>query len=203
MAKIGCRGREDEDVLLLISGASGAGKTSVREAIAGELVPDVEAIELRHLETVPAVPDIAWRQRMAERAVARSRVLDAQRRHLLLAGDPVAPGEVLAAPSATSVDIAVCLLDVAEDTQRERPRSRGDPEELLSHHVAFAAWMRRHAEDPAHMPHVLTTGGWDGMRWSRLATLPWQITVIDGSAMSVAEAGSAALQWVRDALSLA
>jgi hypothetical protein len=201
VAKIGCRGREDEDVLLLISGASGAGKTSVREAIAGELVPDVEAIELRHLETVPAVPDIAWRQRMAERAVARSRVLDAQRRHLLLAGDSVAPGEVLAAPSATSVDIAVCLLDVAEDTQRERLRSRGDPEELLPHHVAFAAWMRRHAEDPAHMPHVLTTGGWDGMRWSRLATLPWQITVIDGSAMSVAEAGSAALQWVRDALS--
>jgi hypothetical protein len=201
VAKIGCRGREDEDVLLLISGASGAGKTSVREAIAGELVPDVEAIELRHLETVPAVPDIAWRQRMAERAVARSRVLDAQRRHLLLAGDPVAPGEVLAAPSATSVDIAVCLLDVAEDTQRERLRSRGDPEELLPHHVAFAAWMRRHAEDPAHMPHVLTTGGWDGMRWSRLATLPWQVTVIDGSAMSVAEAGSAALQWVRDALS--
>jgi hypothetical protein len=201
VAKIGCRGREDEDVLLLISGASGAGKTSVREAIAGELVPDVEAIELRHLEAVPAVPDIAWRQRMAERAVARSRVLDAQRRHLLLAGDPVAPGEVLAAPSATSVDIAVCLLDVAEDTQRERLRSRGDPEELLPHHVAFAAWMRRHAEDPAHMPHVLTTGGWDGMRWSRLATLPWQITVIDGSAMSVAEAGSAALQWVRDALS--
>ena len=43
MAKIGCRGREDEDVLLLISGASGAGKTSVREAIAGDLAPDVEA----------------------------------------------------------------------------------------------------------------------------------------------------------------
>jgi hypothetical protein len=32
-------------------------------------------------------------------------------------------------------------------------------------------------------------------------TLPWQITVIDGSAMSVAEAGHAALQWVRDAIS--
>ena len=30
--------------------------------------------------------------------------------------------------------------------------------------VAFAAWLRRHACDPAHMPHVLTTGGWDGMR---------------------------------------
>jgi hypothetical protein len=187
-------------VLLLISGASGAGKTSVREAIAGELAPDVEAVELRHLEAVPAVPDIAWRQRMAERAVARSRMLDAQGRHLLLAGDPVAPGEVLAAPSATSVDIAVCLLDVSEATQRERLRRRGEPEQLLPRHAAFAAWLRRHAEDPAHMPHVLTTGGWDGMRWSRLTTLPWQITVIDGSEMSVAETGSAALRWVRDAV---
>jgi hypothetical protein len=71
--------------------------SSVREAIACELAPDVEAVELRHLDTVPAVPDIAWRQRMAERAVARSLVLAAQGRHLLLAGDPVAPGEVLAA----------------------------------------------------------------------------------------------------------
>jgi hypothetical protein len=121
--------------LLLISGASGAGKTSVREAVAGDLAPGVEAVELRHLEPVPAVPDVAWRQRMAERAVARSRVLDVQGRHLLLAGDPVAPGEVWAAPSATSVDIAVCLLDVAEDTQRERLRRRGDPEELLPHHM--------------------------------------------------------------------
>jgi hypothetical protein len=187
--------------LLLISGASGAGKTSVREAIAGDLAPGVEAVELRHLEPVPAVPDMAWRQRMAERAVARSRVLDAQGKHLLLAGDPVAPGEVLAAPSATSVDIAVCLLDVAENTQRERLRRRGDPEELLPHHVAFAAWLRSHARNPAHMPHVLRTGGWEEMVWSRPTTLQWQITVIDGSSMSVAEAGRAALQWVRDAIS--
>lgn len=138
---------------------------------------------------------------MAERAVARSRALDRQGRHLLLAGDPVAPGEVLAVPSATSVDIAVCLLDVSEAAQRERLRRRGDPEELLPNHAAFAAWLRRHADDPAHMSHVLTTDGWDGMRWSRLATLRWQMTVIDGSAMSVAETGRAALQWVRDALS--
>ena len=47
------------------------------------------------------------------------------------------------------------------------------------------------------MPHVLTTGGWDGMQWSRLATLPWQITVIDGSLINVAETGRAALQWVQ------
>ena len=102
---------------------------------------------------------------------------------------------------ATSVDIAVCLLDVSEHAQRERLRRRGDPEELPPHHAAFAAWLRCHASDPAHMPHVLTTGGWEGMVWPRLTTLPWQITVIDGSSMTVAEAGRAALQWVQDALS--
>ena len=153
-------------MLLLIAGASGAGKTSVREIIAGELAPGVEAVELRHLDTVPPVPDLAWRQRMAERAVARSRELDKKGRHLL-AGDRVAPGEVLAAPSATSVDITVCLLDVSEDAQRRRLRRRGEPEELLPRHAAFAAWLRRHASDPTHMPHVLTTGGWDGTQWSR------------------------------------
>lgn len=43
-------------VLLLISGASCAGKTSVREAIAADLEPTVAAIELRHLGTVPDPP---------------------------------------------------------------------------------------------------------------------------------------------------
>jgi len=107
----------------------------------------------------------------------------------------------LAAPSATSVDIAVCLLDVAEDTQWERLRRRGDPESSCPTMSRSPHGCAATPETPAHMPHVLTTRGWEETVWSRLATLPWQITVIDGSAMSVAEAGSAALQWVRDALS--
>lgn len=186
---------------MLISGASGAGKTSVREAIADELSPDVEAVELRHLDTVPAVPHLAWRQRMAERAVTRSCELDQQGRHLLLAGDPVAPGEVLAAPSAASVDIAICLLDVSEAAQRERLRRRGDPVALLPRHAAYANWLRRHARDPAYMPHVLSTGGWQEMQWSRLSALAWRITIVDGSSLTVTETGHAVLQWVRDAIS--
>ena len=65
-----------DGVLLLISGASGAGKTSVREAIAADLAPTIEAVELRHLDAIPACPDVAWRQRMAERAVVRARALE-------------------------------------------------------------------------------------------------------------------------------
>ena len=117
--------------MLLLSGASGAGKTSVRESIGGRLAPAVEAVELRHLGTVPDNPDVAWRQRMAERAVLHAKTLDGHGRHLLLAGDPVAPGEVLAAPWAPTADIAVCLLDVNEAAQRKRLSNRGDPEELL------------------------------------------------------------------------
>ena len=108
---------------------------------------------------------------------------------------------MLAAPSAPAVDIAVCLLDVTEAAQRERLRRRGDPEDLLPHHVAFAAWLRRHAEDPEHMPHVITTGGWSEMQWSRLTEMPrrsWRMTVIDASAMSKAEAGRVVLRWIRD-----
>jgi hypothetical protein len=190
-------------VLLVISGASCAGKTSVREAIADDLEPDVTAVELRHLGAVPDPPTLEWRQRMAEEAVLRAIRLDETGRHLLLAGDPVAPGEVLVAPSAPKVDIAICLLDVGEQAQRERLRLRGDPEELFARHVAFADWMRRHARDPRHMTHVLSTGGWSEMRWSRLTGMrgdEWRISIIDGSAMTRTETNQAALQWVTDAI---
>jgi hypothetical protein len=190
-------------VLLLISGASGAGKSSVREAISARLGPAVEAVELRHLDLIPDVPDLAWRQRMAERAVVRAKALEENGRHLLLAGDPVAPGEVVAAPSAPTVDIAICLLDVDEHTQRERLRRRGDPADLLGRHVAYAAWLRAHARDPRHMPHVLSTGGWPAMRWSRMLNMPreqWRVTSIDGSSMTKAEMNHAVAQWITDAI---
>jgi hypothetical protein len=183
-------------VLFLLTGASGAGKSSARHAIEGDLAPVVECVELRHLGPVPALPDVAWRQRMAECAVARAARLDAEGRDLLLAGDPVAPGEVLAAPSAPGVDIAVCLLNVDEATQQRRLRGRGDPEELLWRHAAFAEWMRRHADDPTHMPEVLADDGWPEMDWSRLTRLSWNVTVIDGSALTVTEVGDRVLTWI-------
>lgn len=196
--EISCGPGQNGLVLFLLTGASGAGKSSARQAIEADLLPRVECVELRHLGPVPTDPDVAWRQRMAERAVARASLLDAEGRDLLLAGDPVAPGEVLAAPSAPSVDIAVCLLDVDEATQQRRLLSRGDPEELLWRHAAFAEWMRRHAEDPAHVPEALTNDGWPEMDWSRLTRLPWHVTVIDGSALTVTEVGDRVLRWIGD-----
>jgi hypothetical protein len=60
--------------------------------------------------------------------------------------------------------IALCLLDASADAQAARLRARGDPD-LLRHHEAFADWMRETVTDPLYRAEVITTGGWDPMRW--------------------------------------
>jgi hypothetical protein len=76
---------------------------------------------------------------------------------------------------------------------------------LLADHQAFAASMRGHAGDPRHMQHVLTTNGWEGMRWERLSDLDpsdggWAVHVIDTSRLSTGEVGEEVLTWCRRAL---
>ena len=138
-------------MLLLLTGASGVGKSTCRIAIEAALGDELDCVELRDVD-------------------------------VLLAGDPVAPGELIAAPSADRLDrIAVCLLDCDAASQTERLRRRGEPEELLPRHVAFADWMREHVRDPGHMPEVIMDNGWDAMRWERLVGADWSFDVIDTS----------------------
>jgi broad-specificity NMP kinase len=119
-------------MFLLVTGASGAGKSTVRRLVAPDLAPAIECVELHDIVSVPARPDIAWRQRATEAVVRRALDLQADRRHLLLSGDPVAAGEVLAAPSAVALSaVAVCLLDVSPDAQAARLVRRGDDPALL------------------------------------------------------------------------
>jgi ABC-type sulfate/molybdate transport systems ATPase subunit len=136
-------------VFLLLTGSSGAGKSTTRRLIAGELSPETECVELGHVVSFPPVPTIAWRQQSTEAVVQRALALQAEGRHLLLGDDP----------------------------------------RTFADHVAFAAWMRGHARDPGHMPHVLSTGGWEAMRWDRLANLDpssggWAVHVVDTSERS-------------------
>jgi energy-coupling factor transporter ATP-binding protein EcfA2 len=194
-------------VFLLLTGASAAGKSTTRRLIAGELAPETECVELGHVVSFPPVPTIAWRQQAAEAVVQRALTLQAEGRHLLLAGDPVAAGEVVAAPSADKLDaIAVCLLDVSPEVQAARLARRGDDPRLLADHIAFAEWMREHARDPGHVPHVLSTGGWEAMRWERLTHLDtpdggWAVHVIDTPERSSEQVAREVLAWCRAALS--
>ena len=53
------------------------------------------------------------------------------------------------------------------------------------------------------MPHVLSTGGWAAMKWSRLTNIPgdqWRVSIIDGSNMTKLEANQAVLRWITDAI---
>ncbi len=192
-------------MLLLVSGASCAGKTTVRELVAPNL-PNVEAVELKDLGPLPAVLDVPWRQRMTEVACARALALAAAGRHLLLAGDPVAAGEVLAARSSASLDVAVCLLDVDEATQRTRLAARDEPPAAQDDHVAFAEWMRGHAADPTHMQHVLWYFGSDPAmefdRWTGLAPGDprWAMTVVGTSGRTREDVADDVLAWARAAL---
>jgi hypothetical protein len=193
-------------MFLLLTGSSGAGKTTARELVAPALAAEVECLELTHLVRMPSSPTIVWRQQATETVVQRALALQAVGRHVLLAGDPVAAGEVIAAPSANQLDgIAVCLLDVSPEVQAARLARRGDDLRLLADHQAFAAWMRGHAQDPAYMPHVLSANGWDAMRWERLRHLAardrgWNVHVLDTSARAASEVADEVLAWCRGAL---
>jgi energy-coupling factor transporter ATP-binding protein EcfA2 len=193
-------------MFLLLTGASGAGKSTVRRAIAPLLSPDVECVELHDIVEVPVFPSLVWRQRATEAAVQRALALQGEDRHLLLGGDPVAAGEVLAAPSADRLNgVAVCLLDVSPHAQSVRLERRGDDPALLADHLAFADWMRGHARNPRHMPHVLSTNGWQAMRWGRWSAVDatsgsWGMEVIDTSEITPAQVAAAVVSWSRRAL---
>jgi hypothetical protein len=190
-------------MLLLITGASGAGKSTVRESVEPELSPTVECVELRHLSPAPAAITRVWRQQTAEVAVRRAVELQASGQHLLLCGDPVPAVEVAAAPSAVELEaFAVCLLDVGPEAQAERLTARGDPPALLPHHQAFASWMREQATDPMHMTHVVSDGGWEEMQWGRLDAMSadWRMPTVDTTDLTKAGVADAVLDWCRRAL---
>ncbi|MGZ6569737.1 MAG: hypothetical protein ACXVHJ_01530 [Solirubrobacteraceae bacterium] len=65
-------------MFLLVTGSSGAGKSTARRLITHELAPETECIELGHVVTMPPVPTIEWRQQAAEAVVQRALALQAE-----------------------------------------------------------------------------------------------------------------------------
>jgi energy-coupling factor transporter ATP-binding protein EcfA2 len=191
-------------VLLLVTGASGAGKSTVRSLLQPALAPTTECLELAQLSSDPPAYTLAWRQQMAERAVSQANSLHQRGRHLLLCGDPVAAVEIAAVPSAPKLDgAAFCLLDVDAAAQAKRLAKRGDDPSLVVHHKAFADWMHQQAADPLHMLNVVSDNGWDQMRWDRIPALApaWHVHIVDTTALQPPEVARAVLAWVRRVLS--
>src|SRR6201995_4912353 len=97
--------------MLLVTGASGVGKSTVRALIAEDLAPRVRAVELTQIAGPPTY-ERGWRQRAGGQGGQVAVAEQEAGRPLLLVGDPVPPGEVLAPPSADRLDgFPACLLD--------------------------------------------------------------------------------------------
>ena len=56
-------------MFLLLTGASGAGKSTARELIADDLGAGIECVELGHVVTFPPLPTKAWRKHATEAVV--------------------------------------------------------------------------------------------------------------------------------------
>lgn len=192
-------------MLLSLTGASGAGKSTVLEALRRTRWPKPLALAEFDSVGVPPGADTAWRHSTVERWIRRALELQERGRHLLLCGQ-VPLGELLAAPSAERLDrIAVCVLDCSADVRRTRLRSRGEPEEALRHHLAFGEWIRSHSVDPTFHPEVIRVPSTVPMRWERWeAWLPgdprWAPELIDTDGLEPTDVAGRVETWVRGAL---
>ncbi|GGJ39424.1 hypothetical protein GCM10008938_26860 [Deinococcus roseus] len=191
---------------MLITGASCVGKTTVRQLLQDVLKPQVEAVELTTLTPYPRDITLTWRHQAIETVVQHALKLQQEGKHLLLAGDPVPPGELLAVPSAEHLEgIRVLLLDVQEEAHLQRLERRQDDPRFWPNHLAVAAWFRAHVRDPQHLQAVILQGAWEAMHWERWEHWTkghpaWQFDVLDTSHLNAEQVAAQALLWCRKQL---
>jgi hypothetical protein len=194
-------------VLFLLFGSSGAGKTfalsALRDRVRNLVIHDFDELG------VPVDADRAWRHRSNEIWLRRTLEYQARGIDLLLAGQTPL-GELLATPSALLVDgISACLVDCDDETRAARLRARGEEWWARAHgelddYLGWAAWMRRHAEDPRWLPEVIVADdGLPEMRWDRWSGWQagdprWRVRVIDTSALRVEQVAFALAEWIGD-----
>jgi hypothetical protein len=158
-------------MLLLLTGSSAAGKTTLAQAL-----PVIEGLAVHDFDEVgvPANADKAWRQRTMEQWFRRALELQDQGSDLLLAcQSPM--GEALATPSADRLGgLAVCHVDCKNDDRLVRLMARPGiyPQEMLDALTGWADYMRMHHADPQYRQDVLMDECWPEMRWDRWTT--WQ-----------------------------
>ncbi len=192
-------------MLLLLTGASGAGKSTVLSRL--ERVDWDQPVECAEFDSigVPADADTAWRHGAIEQWVVRALHSQQQGRHLLLCGQ-VPLGELLAAPSADRLDgIAACMLACSPDVRSARLTARGEPEESLIHHVRFGEWFHRHTLDPTHMPEVIRVDSNVPMRWDRWATWEagdprWHADIIETDGLAPDAVAARVEEWAKRTL---
>lgn len=191
-------------MLLKLTGSSCAGKTTFARAMAGRM-PRLAVHDFDEVG-VPEHPDHQWRHQTTEAWVRRA--LEYQDRGIdLLLTWQTPLGEVLAAPSSLLLDgIAVCLVDVDDQTRQkrlsERDGGRWDAAAVEAF-LGWAAWHRQHRLDPQSRLEVITAGGWKDMAWHRWTDWSaddarWRSHLLDTTDQPVTASADQVVQWITD-----
>lgn len=189
-------------MLFLVVGASGSGKTTLIKHLGSAADVDLVVHDFDEIG-VPERATPSWRQHANEEWLQRILREYADQDVLLAGNTPL--GELLATPSATSLDcLACCLLDCSPSVRRRRvaDRERFSPY-WMSWQLSWAAWLRRHAHDPQWEQGVIRHQYAPAeMRWERWVHWSkedprWQCEIIDTSNATVLESVGALIDWVR------
>jgi chloramphenicol 3-O-phosphotransferase len=190
-------------MLLVLSGSSGAGKTTLARAVSG-LIAGLHVHELGEIADEPWSRDRSgpwWRRDLTERWLQRAILLDESGEDLLLTEGVL--GEVLAAPSAEHVSgIAACLIDCEDSERLRRIRARGETDAVeLQHFVNWSVWLRGHAADPQYWADPIRQDGdmsWHWDRWERWTSGDprWSIFRIDTTHKPVGRSADRLVAWL-------
>lgn len=194
-------------MLFSLTGASGAGKSTVLAHLTGVSWPEpVRCVEFDSIG-VPHDADTAWRHGAVEHWVQQALDAEAAGEHMLLCGQ-VPMGELLAAPSTSLLEgIAVCLLHCSPRTRTGRLLSRGEDPATIVHHNRFGEWLRAHTLDPTHAPDVIRVSSAVPMAWDRWENWErgdarWVTEIIESDDLEPPVVADAVEEWVRQTLRL-
>jgi hypothetical protein len=107
--------------------------------------------------------------------------------------------------------IAICLIDVSDEARRRRLTKRDADRwdaTAVDAFLGWAAWHRKHAQDPRYRPAAIIDGSWPRMAWHPWTSWTaddrrWCTHLLDTSDQPVAASVDQVEQWVteqRDAL---
>jgi ribose 1,5-bisphosphokinase PhnN len=135
--------RSTMERILFVTGASGAGKTALVDALERRALPGVSCWHFDSMGVPPGAGE-AWQREATERWVDRLRVEPGR---LAVLDAQVRPSEALAAARRAAVPAAALLIDCTAELRADRLRGpRAQPELATERMFRWAAYLRGQAD---------------------------------------------------------